>query len=183
MKDCGPQDDGGSLGTGDDGTQASEAVITLDRTEEGDTILCKASKTLGHFARVGEATQPMAFHPGLLSTLINLMNAQPNDAVPVEARLNAIWIIANLACNEENMVMMACHPELLVSLIAIASRSATKSTSATTIVEVLRAQSIAVRALLNLSWAHENRIPMSEMTGLVQVLSKLILFRQSSETW
>jgi hypothetical protein len=177
MKDYGSQDDGGSLGTRDDETQASEAVITLDRTDEGDTILCKASKTLGHFARVGEATKPMAFHPGLLSTLINLMNVQPNDAVPVEARLNAIWIIANLACNEENMVMMACHPELLASLIAIASRSAIKTTSATTIVEVLRAQSIAVRALLNLSWAHENRIPMSEMTGLVQVLSKLILFR------
>jgi hypothetical protein len=106
------------------------------------------------------------------------MNAQPHDAVPVEARLNAIWIIANLACNEENMVMMACHPELLDSLIAIAARSVMKSTSPTTIIEVLRAQSIAVRALLNLSWANENHIPMSEMRGLIQVLSKLILFRQ-----
>lgn len=174
------QGEGGSLderGEQEEDTQASE-VVTFDRTDEGDMILCKASKTLGHFARVGDATKPMAFHPGLLSTLINLMNAQPHDAVPVEARLNAIWIIANLACHAENMVMMACHPELLASLIAIASRNVNKSTPAEKVMEVLRAKSIAVRALLNLSWAPENRIPMSEMTGLVQVLSKLTLFRQ-----
>lgn len=171
------QGDGGSLDGGEEGTQASDAV-TFDRTEEGDVTLCKASKTLGHFARVGDATQPMAFHPGLLSTLINLMNAQPHDAVPVEARLNSIWIIANLACNTDNMIMMACHPELLASLIAIASRTVHKSTSAEAVIEILRAQSIATRALLNLSWVPENRIPMSEMSGLVQVLSKLTLFRQ-----
>jgi len=173
----GSQGEAGSLGEVDEETQTAE-VITFDRTAEGDTILRKASKTLGHFARVGDATQAMAFHPGLLSTLINLMTAQPHDAVPVECRLNSIWIVANLACHTENMVMMACHPELLSSLIVIAARSVTKSTSAETVMEVLRAQSIAVRAILNLSWAAENRIPMSEMAGLVQVLSKLALFRQ-----
>ena len=173
-----PPGEAGSLGgEGNEGNQTSE-VITFDRTEEGDTILCKATKTLGHFARVGDATRPMAYHPGLLSTLINLMNAQPHDSVPAEARLYAIFIIANLACHTENMVMMACHPELLTSLIAIASRSVTKSTSAETVIEVLRAQNIAGRALLNLSWAGENRIPMSEMPNLIHVLCKLALFRQ-----
>ena len=173
------QDEAASLeDEDDDGTQTS-AIVTCDRTEEGDMILCKASKALGHFARVGGATQPMAFHPGLLSTLINVMRIQPHDAVPVEARLTALWIVANLACNTENMVMMACHPELLSTLVAIAGRSVLKSTSAETVVEVLRAQSIAVRALLNLSHSPENRIPMSEMARLVQVLSKLTLSRQA----
>jgi hypothetical protein len=163
----------------DKGTKTRHCEIDVDRSPEGDMILCKATKTLGHFARVENATQPMATHEGLLSILINLLTAQPYYAIPAEARLNSIWIIANLACNAENMVSMACHPELLASLISIAARTVVKSTPAEAVIEILRAQSIAVRALLNLSWAPENRIPMSENTNLVQVLSTLTIFRQS----
>ena len=172
------EDQEGIFDDADEGTKPRYCEINVDRSPEGDMILCKATKTLGHFARVVNATQPMATHEGLLSTLINLMTAQPYYAIPAEARLNSIWIIANLACNTENMVMMACHPELLASLITIAARTMAKTTSAEAVIEILRAQSIAVRALLNLSWAPENRIPMSENTDLIQALSTLTVFRQ-----
>jgi type III secretion system FlhB-like substrate exporter len=163
----------------DDGQTTSYDDIGVDRSPGGDMTLCKATKTLGHYARVETATHPMATHEGLLSVLITMMTAEAYYAIPAEARLNSVWIIANLACNTDNMVMMACHPELLVSLITIAARTVVKATPPAEVVEILRAQSIAVRALLNLSWAPENRIPMSENTDLVQVLSSLTIFRQS----
>jgi hypothetical protein len=164
----------------DEGKMTSYCEIGVDRSPAGDMTLCKATKTLGHFARVETATHPMATHEGLLSVLITLMTAQkPYYAIPAEARLNSVWIIANLACNTDNMVMMACHPDLLVSLIIIATRTVVKTTPPADVVEILRAQSIAVRALLNLSWAPENRIPMSENIDLIQVLSSLTILRQS----
>lgn len=154
-------------------------AATAQGSVEGDMILCKATKTLGHFARVGDATRPLAHHQGLLSTLINLMAIRPYSAIPGEARMNAVWVVANLACNNDNMVMMACHPELLSSLLMLAARTVRKTTSAEVVMEVLRTQSIAVRALLNLSWAPENRIPMSEMSNLLKVLSRLSVYRQA----
>lgn len=173
------EDKEGIFDDADEGTKSRYCEINVNQSPEGDMMLCKATKTLGHFARVENVTQPMATHEGLLSILINLMTAQLNYAIPAEARLNSIWIIANLACNPENMVTMACHPELLASLILIAARTVAKPTPAEAVIEILRAQSIAVRALLNLSWAPENRIPMSENTDLVQVLSTLTVLRQS----
>ena len=72
---------------------------------------------MGHFAKVGALTEPLAYHPKVLSTLKRLVSCYHRTsfaAVPIEARLNALWTIANLACNVENMVMMACHPGLII---------------------------------------------------------------------
>lgn len=145
-----------------------------------DDMLRKATKVIGHFARVGAATQPMAFYPGLLSCLVNILAFQPYTIIPSEARLNSLWIIANLACNSENMVMMACHPHLMTTLIAMAGRRVHSRDSVEVAVEVFRSQSIASRALVNLSWAPENRIPMSENSDLLDVLTTLAVLRQSA---
>jgi hypothetical protein len=149
------------------------------RRRDNDIMLRKATKVMGHFARVGAATQPMAYYPGLLSCLINVLMFQPYTDIPAEVRLNSLWILSNLACNSENMVMMACHPNLLSSLIAMAGRKIHSHDSVEVAVEVFRSQSIASRALVNLSWAPENRIPMSENTALMEVLTPLIVLRQS----
>ena len=146
---------------------------------DGDIVLRKATKVLGHFARVGAATQPMAYYPGLLACLVNVLTSQPYSAFPSEVRLNSLWILANLACNTENMVMMAGQVNMLQSLIGLASRQVSPSDLVETGVEILRAQSIASRALVNLSWAPENRITMSENQALLQVLGTLIVFRDS----
>jgi hypothetical protein len=146
---------------------------------DNDEMLRKATKVIGHFARVGAATQPMAYYPGLLCCLINILMFQPYTMIPAEVRLNSLWILANLACNSENMMMMACHPHLLESLIAMAGRVVHSRDSIEVAVEVFRSQSIACRALVNLSWSPENRIPMSENTDLLNVLMPLIVLRQS----
>jgi hypothetical protein len=44
----------------------------------------RIAKTLGHFARVGEATGVIAHSPGLLGSILNLINLHPFDAMPWE---------------------------------------------------------------------------------------------------
>lgn len=144
-----------------------------------DIMLRKATKILGHFARVGEATRPLAHFPGFLGSIMNLINIRPYSVIPFEARLSCLWTIANLACNTDNMAMMICIPNLVNSLISIGCRHNDPSDSLETIMETLRAKSIASRALLNLSWSPENKILMAENYALVQVLAQLGLERRS----
>jgi len=146
---------------------------------DNDIVLRKATKLMGHFARVGGATQPIAYYPGLLQCLTNVLMVRPYEAIPAELRLNALWIIANLACNSENMVMMACQPNLLTALVDMAKRKTCSSDTAEVAIEIFRCHSIAARALLNLSWSPENRIPMSENIDLLEAIAPLAVFRQS----
>jgi hypothetical protein len=144
-----------------------------------DMMLRMATKCLGHYARVGKATKPMAHFPGFLGSTLNLINIRPYSTVPFEARLSCLWTIANLACNTENMTMMSCTPNLLDSLVSISCRKPEGGDSLETIMEILRAKSIASRALLNLSWSPENKILMSDNPPLVETLTELALERRA----
>jgi hypothetical protein len=146
-------------------------------TAEGDLLLRKATKILGHFARVGEATEPMAHFPGLLRSLILLISVRPYDLVPWEARLSALWILANLACNAENMAMMACTAGLVQSLVNVAKRPITSADTLEMVMESLRSRSIASRAILNLSWARDNKILLAENTSMINLLAELCVLR------
>jgi hypothetical protein len=156
-----------------------ETAVTqvVESTNDGDVLLRRLTKLLGHFARVGEATHPMAHYPGLLGNLVQLITLYPYDCTPWEARLSALWTIANLACNPENMQMMACTPHLLSALVKIASRSLHPTDSLETTLEVLRSRSIAARAILNLSWSPENKVLLAEHTALVSLLTELLVVR------
>jgi hypothetical protein len=146
-------------------------------TIEGDLLLRKATKILAHYARVGEATKPMAHFPGLLDCLIKLVSTYPYELVPWEARLSALWILANLACNAENMSMMACTTDLIQSLVNVANRPLTPNDTLEMMMEKLRSRSIASRAILNLSWAPENKIRLAENTSLLDVMTTLCVLR------
>jgi len=160
----------------------SEVCLTITDESYGrdnDLMLRKATKIIGHFARVGAATKPIAYYPGLLPCLINVILVRPFESIPAELRLNALWILANLACNSENMVMMACQTNLLSALISISARKTHSNHSAEIAVEIFKSHSIALRAILNLSWAPENRIPMSENISLLEAITPLAVFRKS----
>lgn len=146
-------------------------------TDEGDLLLRQATKILGHLARVGEAIEPMAHFPGLLQCLIVLISLRPYDLVPWEARLSALWILGNLACDVQNMPMIASTPGLLQCLVDVANRPFETADSLEMVMECLRSRSIASRAILNLSWAAENKILLAENTSLMQLLSELCVLR------
>eukprot|EP00339_Tiarina_fusa_P026268 CAMPEP_0117045014 /NCGR_PEP_ID=MMETSP0472-20121206/31164_1 /TAXON_ID=693140 ORGANISM="Tiarina fusus, Strain LIS" /NCGR_SAMPLE_ID=MMETSP0472 /ASSEMBLY_ACC=CAM_ASM_000603 /LENGTH=571 /DNA_ID=CAMNT_0004756899 /DNA_START=149 /DNA_END=1864 /DNA_ORIENTATION=- len=144
-----------------------------------DLMLRKTSKILGHFARVGEATKAIAHFPGLLGSILNLVNMRPYDAVPWEARLSCLWTIANLACCADNMVLMMCTPGLINALVNVGFRQTEPSDPLERTMEILRARSIASRAIYNLSWPVENKIPMASNIALVRVLCQLAIQRKA----
>ena len=167
-----------------DRPQGSGGGEQLDPTIDArNVILKKTTKIIGHFARVGSLTQPLAYHPGLLSCLRRVI-ACPVGMFPRECRLNALWIVANLGCNAENMVMMACHPGLLETLVQPAFRPIEEEENdigdIDLFMEALRSRDIAIRAIFNLSWAPENKLLLSEHTNLVEALLRTLMYRISS---
>ena len=148
-------------------------------TPEGDIILKKATRIFGHFARVGEATKPLAYFPGFVEGLVRIVTLQPYDNLPWEARLSALWCIANLACNGDNMEMMAQVPGLIPALIDVSHRPLHPGAALEHTMEVLRARSIASRAILNLSWSPGNKKSMAANTDLLDLLAELILRRNA----
>lgn len=146
---------------------------------EGNFLILKATKIIGNLARVGKATQPMAFFPGLISSLLNLINYQPYDSIPWEARLSALWVLGNLACNPENMLMMTCTPGLVRSLVRVGCRALHADDPMEVTMEILRSRLLSSRALLNLSWKPENKIPLSENFALVELLTQLAVHRKA----
>jgi hypothetical protein len=161
----------------DDKHESPFVPKTMGLKEDRDTMLLKAAKILGHFARAGKASKPLCHFPGLLGGLILLLNLPLND-VPYEARLSCLWTIANVACNPSNMKMMMSTPNLISTLVAIGWRQPERTDSLETIMEVLRAKSIVSRAILNLAWDAGNKIIMAQNVGLVQMLSHLSMQRQ-----
>ena len=146
-------------------------------SHDHDIMLRKATKCLGHFARVGNATKPLAHFPGFLGSTLNLINLRPYPLVPFEARLSCLWTIGNLACHTANMRMMVSTPNLLNSLVSISCRLPEAGDSLETIMEILRSKSIASRALLNLSYSPENKVLMCENFALVDTLCNLAMER------
>jgi hypothetical protein len=102
---------------------------------------------------------------------------RPYECVPWEARLSALWTLANLACNSENMQMMVCTPVLIAALVEVSCRPLHPGDSVEMTMEVLRSRSIASRGILNLSWAPENKIILAEHSALIDLLSELAVHR------
>lgn len=181
-------DESGGTGTGgdvkdDDSTPELQRPITplfiKMGSPEGNFLIKTAIKVMGNFARVGKATKPLAYFPGLLNCMLNLINYQPYDSIPWEARLSALWILGNLACNPENMQMMMCTPGLVRSLVRVGCRALHPDDPMEVTMEVLRSRALSSRALLNLSWSPENKIPLSENFALVELLAQLAVHRKA----
>jgi len=159
--------------------RTQQQQIVRPGTYDGDVILRKATKIVGHFARVGDNTMSLAHFPGLLGCLIRLVTLRPYECIPWEARLSALWTLANLACNTENMQMMVCTPGLIDALVEVACRPLHHGDDLETIIELLRSRSIASRAILNLSWSPENKILLAGQSSVVDLLAELCVHRNA----
>jgi hypothetical protein len=84
------------------------------------------------------------------------------------------------------MIKMASTPGIIDTLVTAASHPTAKEEeecdNVLDYLKIIRSRSIAIRAILNLSWAHENKIPLSEHSDLVEVLLKTASHRESSWT-
>lgn len=173
----GTVDEGDEVGSMSSSSQPRMLTRVREGTFEGDRLLRKAVKLIGHFARAGKNTTGIAHFPGLLGSFIRLITVQPYECIPWEARLSALWVMANVACSPDNMQMMVCTPGLIGSLVEIASRPLHPGDDLEVIIEVLRSRANASKAIMNLSWSPENKIVLAEQTAVIDLLGELSVHR------
>jgi len=144
-----------------------------DSFQCANLCLNSCTKVMAHFARPGAATGPLALTKDLLSTLVDIISTS-QKIVPVEAKLNSLWTLANLACNPENMGLMACCPALVDNIILVIDQPKHRidENDKDNYLGLLRSRSVALRAILNLSWASENKILFSENDEIISALLK-----------
>ena len=115
----------------------------------------KIMKVLRYFSRVLSAMIPMAHSAGLLEALIYQVKHHVNNrnhdditaALFSTIRIDALATIVNLACAEENKVMMTKNTELLEAIIFAANQDPSEE-----------AREHAAVALLNLAHADQNKV-------------------------
>lgn len=156
-------------------TCTSEAASSADM-KSTNVCLRSVTKILCHYARVQSATTSMARNPKLLSLMIALL--QHPQVIPFEACHNTLWVLANMACCNENMQHMASNTRLLDTVIQVANMRQTGTTNIETArlnsQHALRLQHSAFRCLLNLSWEQENKILMSDRQDLVDTIVRIV---------
>jgi len=101
----------------------------------------------------------MANHEGLLTALLIAIESEVSN----DARVDALWILANLAYADKNEVMMANHQGLLDTVVEVAYE------------DIPEAQKQAAKVLSNLSCPIENKIPMAKRSKLLDALMLLML--------
>ena len=157
--------------------QTQSAATTLADMKSTNVCLRSVTKILCHYARVQSATTAMAHHLNLLSLIISLLQ-HPAGVIPFEAYHNSLWVLANMACCNENMQHMASHGRLLGTVIHAANiMHETDSNTADARLNhqhMLRLQHSAFRCILNLSWDQENKTLMSERDDLVHTIGRTV---------
>ncbi|KAL7445788.1 hypothetical protein ACHAXM_011359 [Skeletonema potamos] len=138
--------------------------------EQGDEYVCqlaiqKVLKILRYFSRVLSAMELLAQQPGLVDSLLYRMKKTPhsNDENEISARVDAIAVVVNLACAEENKIMLVYHPGLLDAVINIANHD-----------PIEEAREHAAIVLMNLAYAEENKVHMVNQDYLLDTLVHLL---------
>jgi len=177
------------------GTESHTSLTRLNHSHYGDDFsVNKATKMLCHIARVGSAIEFLAKHDGVLSTLkcvIETVNKEDGQNYH-EARLNCLFVIANLACAPENMIYIVRFPGLVDTLLHVVVNFgkchgdfddepfSSKETRYRT--RCIAARGQAVRAFLNLSWEEENKLLFSSNKELLKGLLQLSTQQEETKT-
>lgn len=163
--------------------QSSSSAMTpgaLADMKSTNVCLRSVTKILCHYARVQSATRSMAHNPKLLSLMISLLQHPQGNNIPFEACHNTLWVLANMACCNENMQHMASNSRLLNTVIQTANIMHDPEDSNRTepprlsSQHALRLQHSAFRCLLNLSWEQANKTLMAERDDLVDTIVRTV---------
>ncbi|KAL7535310.1 hypothetical protein ACHAXR_006413, partial [Thalassiosira sp. AJA248-18] len=126
----------------------------------------KVLKILRYFSRVLSAMEPLAQHSGLVDALLYHMTKKPHSVDyedEISSRVDAIAVVVNLACAEENKIMLVYHPGLLDAVIKIANHD-----------PIDEAREHAAIVLMNLAYAEENKVHMVNQDHLLDTLVHLL---------
>jgi len=126
----------------------------------------KILKILRYFSRVLSAMEPLAQQVGLVDSLLYQMVKRPHSLYDEDdnaARVDAIAVIVNLACAEENKIMLVYHPGLLDVVVNIANFD-----------PLDEAREHAAIVIMNLAYAEENKVHMVNQDHLLDTLIHLL---------
>jgi len=126
----------------------------------------KVIKILRYFSRVLSAMEPLAQQSGLVDALLYHMTKKPHSVDfedEIASRVDAIAVVVNLACAEENKIMLVYHPGLLDAVINIANHD-----------PIDEAREHAAIVLMNLAYAEENKVHMVNQENLLNTLVHLL---------
>ncbi|EJK56754.1 hypothetical protein THAOC_23295, partial [Thalassiosira oceanica] len=126
----------------------------------------KVLKILRYFSRVLSAMEPLAQQSGLVDALLYHMTRKPrvrDYEDEVSSRVDAIAVVVNLACAEENKIMLVYHPGLLDAVINIANHD-----------PIDECREHAAIVLMNLAYAEENKVHMVNQDQLLDTLVHLL---------
>ncbi|KAL7515348.1 hypothetical protein ACHAXN_013307 [Cyclotella atomus] len=126
----------------------------------------KVLKILRYFSRVLSAMEHLAQQPGLVDALLYQMTRNPytsDDEDEIAARVDAIACVVNLACAEENKIMLVYHPGLLDAVVNIANHD-----------PIEEAREHAAIVMMNLAYAEENKVHMVNQDNLLDTLVYLL---------
>eukprot|EP00578_Thalassiosira_sp_NH16_P026118 CAMPEP_0181095532 /NCGR_PEP_ID=MMETSP1071-20121207/10565_1 /TAXON_ID=35127 /ORGANISM="Thalassiosira sp., Strain NH16" /LENGTH=1590 /DNA_ID=CAMNT_0023177911 /DNA_START=86 /DNA_END=4858 /DNA_ORIENTATION=+ len=126
----------------------------------------KVLKILRYFSRVLSAMEILAQHTGVVDALLYHMTKKPLSVDyddEISSRVDAIAVVVNLACAEENKIMLVYHPGLLDAVINIANHD-----------PIDEAREHAAIVLMNLAYAEENKVHMVNQDHLLDTLVHLL---------
>lgn len=143
-------------------------------TQNASNALRSVTKILCHYARVQSATLSMARQPRLLSLMISLLQL-PTGTIPFEAQHSVLFVLANMACCNENLQTMASHSGGILDVAIQAANIMPESDKSRSVHQyALRIKHTAFRLLLNLSWDRRNKSLMAERNDLFLTIRKTV---------
>mmetsp|Transcript_48938 Transcript_48938/g.72750 ORF Transcript_48938/g.72750 Transcript_48938/m.72750 type:complete len:545 (-) Transcript_48938:403-2037(-) len=155
-----------------------EMIATPDHTHP--IALNKILRLLRYFSRVLTAMIPMAQHPDLIYALLHrtkfsrdengayvALEEEEQEMLETSRRIDAVAIIVNLACAEENKVALAKHPMLLDEVMRLANADPSR-----------QSREHASMVIMNLAYHDHNKEVMAEREEILDTL--VILMGDSS---
>ena len=143
-------------------------IDITDSLGPSETAMNKILKVLRYYSRILNAMVPLCSYPGLIDAILyQIQRCSISDTFKnterTEARIDAIAIIVNLACAENNKFYLVEEPNLLRTVIQLARTDS---------IEKVREHATIV--LLNLSYAEENKVKLAQEDGLLSTLAELL---------
>lgn len=153
-------------------------IIAPHSTSPSDLAINKMLKVLRCFSRVLNAMIPLCHYPNLIGSLLYQFerssvqsNGDGNNTQGVEARVDTIAILVNLACAQDNKSFLLNYPNLLDTIIQLGQFD-----------DIPKVREHASIVLMNLGYHDQNKINMIRNPKVLSALSMFMMDTDSGHT-